>query len=58
MEDKIDFDELEANALYDAISYKIKSCRWDVTDESDWECLVQLKEIQKRLGKWLYAESK
>lgn len=47
------FDEIDVSNLYSAVSYYIRTHSWKVDDESEWEMLKALKELQKRMGKAL-----
>jgi hypothetical protein len=53
MEDDIKFDEADANILYGIVRNHIKENDWDVTDESEWQLLIAIKEIEAKLGKFL-----
>lgn len=47
------FDEIDTANLYAAVSYYIRTHTWNVNDESEWEMLKALKELQQRMGKTL-----
>ena len=49
----MDFDEVDLNLIYDAIDHKIRTTQWNVDDESEFEALVALKELQARILKEL-----
>lgn len=47
------FDEVDLNLIYDAIDHKIRTTRWNVNDESEFEALTALKGLQTRILKEL-----
>ena len=47
------FDEVDLNLIYDTIGHKIRTAQWNVDDESEFEALVALKELQARILKEL-----
>jgi len=53
MEDKISFDEVEANAIFTALTKQVRDEDWDLLAEDDWEQLVTLKSMITRLQEFL-----
>ena len=47
------FDEVDLNLIYDTVGHKIRTTQWNVDDESEFEALVALKELQARILKEL-----
>lgn len=43
------FDEEELNALCDAVGHKVRTTKWDLDDDSQWQYLVILKGLQARI---------
>ena len=49
----MEFDEIDLNLIYDTICHKIRSAKWNLDDESEFEALVALKALQARILKEL-----
>lgn len=49
VKDTIEFDEVEANALYRSVRETLKSTKWDPTEHSDWENLKSYRSVLDRL---------
>ena len=56
MKDKMEIDETEANLLYSAVRDRIRTSKWDVDDEEDWQLLLAFKALEVRLGKFMNGE--
>ena len=53
MEDKLSFDETEANVILEALTKKIIDTDWDLMADDDWEQLVALKAMIARIHDFL-----
>jgi len=56
MKDKMEIDETEANLLYAAVRERIRTSKWNVDDEEDWQLLLGFKALEARLGKFMNGE--
>ena len=56
MKDKMEIDETEANLLYSAVRERIRTSKWNVDDEEDWNLLLAFKALEARLGKFMNGE--
>ena len=56
MKDKMEIDETEANLLYSAVRDRIRTSKWNVDDEEDWQLLLAFKALEVRLGKFMNGE--
>ena len=56
MKDKMEIDETEANLLYSAVRERIRTSKWNVDDEEDWQLLLGFKALEARLGKFMNGE--
>jgi hypothetical protein len=56
MKDKMEIDETEANLLYSAVRERIRTSKWNVDDEEDWQLLLAFKALEARIGKFMNGE--
>jgi len=56
MKDKMEIDETEANLLYSAVRERIRTSKWNVDDEEDWQLLLGFKALEARIGKFMNGE--
>jgi len=56
MKDKMEIDETEVNLLYSAVRERIRTSKWNVDDEEDWQLLLGFKALEARLGKFMNGE--
>ena len=53
MEDKLSFDETEANVILEALTKQVRDTDWDLLADDDWEQLVALKSMIARIHDFL-----
>jgi hypothetical protein len=53
MEDKLSFDETEANVILEALTKQVRDTEWDLLGDADWEQLVSLKAMIARIHEFL-----
>jgi hypothetical protein len=53
----IKFDDLEAELLYAMLIQHYKHNTWKVYEEEDWEELLRIKAIEKKLAKFINGDA-
>ena len=52
----MNLDEVDINVLHGVVRSHIKHNKWDVSDETEWEQLRTLKDLEARLLQALNGE--
>lgn len=53
---RLGFDEIELNYIVCAIRHQVKTVKWNLDDETEWETLKFLKQTEDRIYRCLDGE--